>query len=214
MISRVEGELVAVMDGVAEVRNGAFTLEVLVPAADEQFLATQVGELVSFHTILYLEGQSQGASFYPRLIGFGSAEQREFFELFTTVKGIGNRKALRAMQLPFGAIAAAIANKDTGLLTSLPEIGRRTAETIVAQLHGKVDRFVELKPGATGMDGRAGSPGAPGSRLIADAIAVLVQFGEPRIAAIRLVDRALIADPTISSPDALVAAVYRLKEAG
>ena len=99
--------------------------------------------------------------------------------------------------------------KDADLLTTLPEIGRRTAETIVAELHGKVDRFVELKP--VDIDGVAGgeTPTA-----IHDAVTVLVQLGEPRLQARQLVERALRSDPDIESADALVAAAYRLKEEG
>jgi Holliday junction DNA helicase RuvA len=145
----------------------------------------------------------------PRLIGFATPEDRAFFELFTTVKGIGNRKALRALQLPFGTIAAAIAQRDLDLLKSLPEIGKRTAETIVAELHGKVDQFVELKPMPA--DGVADSGK---SALVRDAVAVLTQLGEPKLIARQLVDRALAADPTLESAEVIVAAAFRLKELG
>lgn len=207
MISRIEGQLLTVCEGCAELLlSDNLTFELLVPGADEQQLATCVGRTVSFHTLLYLESQGQGTSFFPRLIGFNSVEQRDFFELFTKVKGIGYRKALRAMQLPFGMIAAAIASRDTTLLVSLPEIGRRTAETIVAELHGKVDRFVEIKPAA------ASAADSTARRIAMDAVAALVQLGEQRLIAAQLIDRALAADPTLKSADALVAAAFRLKE--
>ncbi|MCZ6835172.1 MAG: helix-hairpin-helix domain-containing protein, partial [Planctomycetota bacterium] len=169
-----------------------------------------------FHTLQYLEGQGQGSSFIPRLIGFASLEARQFFELFTTVKGLGAKKALKALQLPFGSIAEAISAKDHGLLVSLPEIGKRTAETIIAELYGKVDRFIELKP--LPGDGKASSPSnqdstSDGGRLslINDAVAILVQLGEPRLQARQLVDRALEADGSIDSADDLVAGAFQLK---
>src|SRR5262245_42165421 len=152
MISQIAGELVGFNheDNIAELRNGWMTIEVLVPAADAQRIAASIGASAQFHTLLYLESQNQGMSFTPRLIGFASPQQREFFQLFTTVKSIGYRKALRALQLPFADVAAAIAAKDRDLLVSLPEIGKRTADTIIAELSGKVDQFVELKPAFTG----------------------------------------------------------------
>lgn len=163
MICRIQGQLVAVRDGTAELRVGSLTYEVLVPAADSMLLATRVGEEVEFHTLHYLEGQGQGSSFWPRLIGFRSPMDRDFFELFTTVKGIGNRRALRALQLPFARVAEAIALRDHGTLQSLPEIGRRTAEAICVELKGKVDRFVMHAAMGGGAGGATGANGANGA---------------------------------------------------
>ncbi len=212
MISRIEGILQTVTDdGRALLRCDYLTYELFVPGADQQRLATMVGQTVDFHTLHYMENHGQGAAYLPRLIGFSCPEDRAFFELFTTVKGIGNRKALRALQLRFGTIAAAIADKDLDLLKSLPEIGKRTAETIVAELHGKVDRFVELKPiSATRQTG----PQSVRSSLINDAVSVLTQLGEQKLNARQLVDRALAADPTLESAEVIVAAAFRLKEIG
>ena len=117
--------------------------------------------------------------------------------------GVRHRKALRALQLPIPTIARAIAEKDLDTLRSLPEIGKRTAETIVLELHDKV--AID-----EGIDSLAQEVTAPGASR--DAIQVLVQLGEPRIRAVELVDRAGRADPDIETPDALVAAALRLKE--
>jgi len=205
--SRIEGTLTAITDGRAHLQCEHLTYEVLVPAADQQRMATLLEQSVVLHTLHYLEGSGQGANFTPRLVGFATLEDRAFFELFTTVKGIGNRKALRCLALPFTSIAEAIASRDADLLKSLPEIGKRLAETIIAELHGKVDRFVELKPG---MDLDAGIDPEQAS-LINDAAAVLVQLGENQLQARQLVQRAAAADPTIDTPDALVAAAFRIK---
>ncbi|MHC4615999.1 MAG: Holliday junction branch migration protein RuvA [Planctomycetota bacterium] len=145
-------------------------------------------------------------SLLPRLIGFGSTEERAFFELLTTVKGLGMRKALRALRLPYRAVARAIATEDLEVLTSLPEIGRRTAQTIVAELGGKVDRFLELKPDETAESGQP--------VIVRDAVAVLVQLGESKPQARLLIEQALADDPDVSSADDLVAAAYRVKETG
>jgi len=213
MISRIEGELVELTDGRAMIACGAVTYEVLVPGYDQQRLATLVGGPCAVHTLHYLEAQGPTGPFVPRLIGFATPEERAFFELFTTVKGMGNRKALRALQLPCGAVAGAIAEKDLDLLKSLPEIGKRTAETIVAELSGKVDRFVEVKPtpGASRPGAAAGLSDAR-SQLIRDAVAVLVQLGESKLVARQLVDRALAADKTLATADQLMAAALRLKQ--
>jgi Holliday junction DNA helicase RuvA len=210
VISRIDGILESIDGGRAELRSGDIVYAILVPGVDQQRLARRVGEPITLHTLHYLETSNQGASFTPRLIGFSSASDRAFFELFTTVKGVGNRKAVRALQLPFSTIAEAIAKKDVDLLKSLPEIGKRTAETIVAELAGKVDPFLGAGPVEEGAGRPVGR--TPKSRTIADeAVAVLVTLGEPKLQSMQLVQRALDVDPQIATSEALIAAVFRLK---
>ncbi len=208
MISRIEGVLEAIQGGKALLRCGPIAYELLLPGVDQQRLTPSIGATVSFHTLHYLESHGQGASFTPRLIGFQSPADRAFFELFTTVKGLGNRKALRALQMPFHQIAAAIARKDVDFLKSLPEIGKRTAETIVAEIHGKVDPYVQANDRSSS-GGR--SMAEPKQTLADEAIAVLTSLGEQRLNALQLIERVLEVDPTIDSAEALVAAAYRLK---
>ncbi len=209
MISRIEGDLVRAGEEGVELRCGDVTYGLAVPAADAEGLARRVGERLEFHTLHYLESQGQGNSFVPRLIGFRSRDARAFFEMLTTVKGLGARKALRVLRLPFAKLAEAIARKDVDLLRTLPEIGRRTAETIVAELHGNVDRFFELKPAAGPGDPETGPPA-----VVRDAVAALARLGESRQEARRLVERALADDPTLATADAVVAAAYRVQQAG
>jgi len=216
MITQLSGTLTAIEDGAAHVQCGELTYEVLVPAADTMALAARIGQPVRFHTLHYLEGQGQGSSFWPRLIGFRHAADRAFFELFTTVKGIGNRKALRALQLPFAQVADAIAARDHALLQSLPEIGKRTAEAICVELKGKVDPFVRGGAPAAG-GGKAPAPRGPitaeGKLMAAahDAVEVLAQLGHPKAAARDMVERVLAREdlPKDATPDAIVERALR-----
>ncbi len=213
MIASIEGELISAEDGAALVQVGPIAYEVLVPAADVPALAGQRGSVVRFVTLHYLEGQGQGSSFWPRLIGFRSAEDRDFFELFTTVKGIGVRKALRALQRPFAEVAAAIARRDEKALTALPEIGKKMAETIVVELKDKVARFTATAGG--GMDAAVVGGVVAGAGALAgaagDAVIVLVQLGEARPMAERLIERALQVEGAKAAAEVLVAAALRLR---
>ncbi len=202
MITRIRGELVELTERSALIHVEAVTYELLVPAADVPTLLSKLGMPVEFYTLHYLEGQSQGSSFIPRLIGFSSEQDRAFFELFTTVKGIGNRKALRALVRPFMETASAIANRDATALTTMPEIGKRSAETIIAELHGKVDVFVVEV---------ASTIEAMMPAYCEDAISMLVQLGESKRDAKQLVQRAYEIDPDISSADQLVQNSFQLK---
>ena len=203
MITRIRGELVELTERSALIHVEAVTYELLVPAADVPTLLSKIGMPIEFYTLHYFEGQSQGSSFIPRLIGFSCEQDRAFFELFTTVKGIGNRKALRALVRPFIETASAIANRDSTALTSMPEIGKRSAETIIAELHGKVDVFV-LEEVASTIESTMPA-------YCEDAITMLVQLGESKRDAKQLVQRAYEIDSNITSADQLVQTSFQLK---
>jgi Holliday junction DNA helicase RuvA len=193
MITRISGRLESVVGNQCVVAVGAGDIahEVLVPAYLSDVLLEQVGQRVTLWTLEFLESPNQGASFVPRLLGFGSVQERRFFELLTTVRGIGMRKALRALATDVGTVAAAIARRDARSLTDLPEIGKRMAETIIAELNGKVDAFVsesvrEAAEGLPGENERTG--GTRGAEE--DAIEALIALGETRSEAEVLVGRA------------------------
>ncbi len=214
MIARIEGILDSIEADRAYLRlpNG-LTYEVLLPAFTSARLGGSIGRDVTLHTLHYLESQAQGATIYPRLAGFLSATDKQFFELFVTCKGIGHRRALRAMTLSTAQIAGAIADRDLALLQSLPEVGKRTAETIAVTLKGKVDRFVDALPaGTTGSDGEPAT--TPSGGLARDALHVLLQLGENRVQATNWIDRALSSDDAPKDAEALVAEVYRIKGGG
>ncbi len=188
MISAVTGTLVRVGEDRAWLSAGPIELEVLVPASDIEGLESRVGEELTFHTVLYLEGDTSGGNSTPRLIGFQTDTDRGFFGRFITVKGIGPRKALKALVVPAGELAAAIENSDARALVKLPQIGKRAADTIIAELAGKLGAFIDLAaaPGET----RSARP-TP-SRLTPvdqDAVDTLVALGERPADAERLLER-------------------------
>jgi holliday junction DNA helicase RuvA len=204
MIVRLAGKLEYVGEDCVHVTTGDFTRELLVPAADVPFLQTRIGQTATFFTLEYIEGNPSFGGLAPKMLGFLRVEDKEFFDLFTTVKGIGTRKALRALAMPASQIAAAIALKDVRKLSSLPGVGKRMAETIVAELHGKVDRF------AVG----AGAGAVPVESLPdyqQQAIDVLVKLGERRPEAESWGSRACDADPAMKDAQKVIQAVYRLK---
>ena len=143
---------------------------------------------------------------HPTANSLDSVSDRDFFELLTSVKGIGNRKALRALQRSFADIAAMIEQKDFAALQSLPEIGRKTAETIVVELKDKVSRFAAGAANSARVGGAVKMSGA-----VADALVVLMQLGEPRVVAERLVERAALVVGKSAAADAIVAAALQLK---
>ncbi|MHC4983915.1 MAG: Holliday junction branch migration protein RuvA [Planctomycetota bacterium] len=205
MIARITGTIQQVADGAVLMdTGGGLCYEVLIPACEAERLRRLAGETVVLHTIHYVEGDPAHGVQRPRLIGFADEGEREFFKLFTRVKGIGVRKALRALVRPVAEVAAAIQDKDAKFLVALPEIGRRTAEQVIAELHGKVEQFA----------GKAPPAAAELPQPAAEALAVLVQLGERRSDAAALVERVLAAAPELSSPEAIIQQVYRAKAGG
>ncbi len=195
MIAALTGQLVRVAEPHVYMQVGPMLYELLVPAADVELhrSAIGVGE-ITLHTLLYLEGDPNRGNLEPRLLGFTRAEDKKFFELFTTVKGIGPRTALRALTISVGEIAQAIESRDVRLLVKLDGIGKRTAELIVAELAGKAGKFA----GAGGLPPRAApAPVSRYAREEEDAIALIVSGGERRAEAEQLLARAKAAKPEL-----------------
>ncbi len=86
----------------------------------------------------------RGGKLMPRLVGFLTIVEREFFELFCSVDGVGVKKALRAMTQPVQDTAVMIEQQDTKALSALPGIGPATAERMIAKLRRKMPKFALL----------------------------------------------------------------------
>ena len=183
-------------------------IEALIPTYLADALESKIGTKITLHTKTLLEAQGQGTSFVPRLIGFGSADERSFFETFTSVKGVGTRKALRALTEQPSTIAALIIAKDAKSLTKLPEIGKRTAETVIAELTGKVEKYAgdaimsgSLHTASTIEPTFASGPAS-------EAVSALMALGESRVEAARKVEIVLGRLGQDADTDTIVQAVF------
>ncbi len=217
MLAAISGTLESVGAGAAHLSlalgEGALTYEVLVSPFTAERLLARRGQRVSLHTLELLESPNQGASFVPRLLGFETREDRAFFELLTKVKGLGPRRALRALAASTADVARMILERDAKGLTRLPEIGKKLAESIVAEIGEKAGAFAapdepraQRAPGAAGEVVEARSSL---SRAAEQAIVALVRLGESRPEAERMVER--VARETDESPDAILAAALAFR---
>jgi Holliday junction DNA helicase RuvA len=205
VITHVTGTVAQIGEGFVVVDRDGLGYEVLASAATLAELHPRLGSVQTLHTLQYLEGNLAVSHLIPRLIGFLTPSEREFFSEFTKVKGISFRRGLRAMALPVGQLAEAIESGNEGLLTSLPEIGRKTAAQIVAELRGKLTRFL-------------GSPGAPEVAPLMSltaaqrtALEILVTWGDRRADAQRWISIAVEKEPHLQEADEIVRAAYRAK---
>lgn len=141
MITRITGKLVRLTEAAAEIEAGAFVYQVLLPEFVRRRLQDRIGRNVSLQTIEYLEGNPQQGRLIPRLVGFLSNAERQFFDLVCSVDGVGVKKALRAMNRPVHEVATAIEEQDVKFLSTLPGIGPAVGERIIAKLRRRMARF-------------------------------------------------------------------------
>jgi len=207
MISRIHGKLTKVTDQFALVDNGGVSYEVMVPSGLAERLkeSGKVGHPISLDTIYYIEAGEKRSNFYPKLVGFTDPVDREFFSLFTSVQGMGVRRALKCLILPIKEIASAIETRDAGKLTTLPGVGGRLADKIIAELNGKTAKFALSKteePLAKDM--------SHVSKTFADeAIEILLQLQYNKAEAQKMIDSALKSNPDIGNTEDLISYIFQ-----
>ena len=205
MIVGLTGTLVGVTEDSVIVERQGVAREVLVPRYAIGELAAHRGQQVTLHTMEFYEGNQASGHLIPRMLGFLHEEDRLFFTRFVSVKGIGPRKALKALSEPVRRVATWIESGDTKALARLAGIGKRAAEMIVASLKGKMDDLAI--PDSADMPAEA----VRLSQAQQDALEVLVAWGDSRSDAERWLQRAAQLHPDFETPDQWVRAVYRFK---
>ncbi len=76
------------------------------------------------------------------LYGFKTREERDLFEKLTSVSGIGIKHAFSLLKnLSAEKIVQAIEDKDITVLSSVPGIGKKTAQRLIFELQGKIDFY-------------------------------------------------------------------------
>ncbi|MHC5062176.1 MAG: Holliday junction branch migration protein RuvA [Planctomycetota bacterium] len=205
MIARIEGKLTKLDEDTALVQVGAVTYEIMLPGYCTTALADKIGSEIALCTTQYYEGSPGGGNLIPRMIGFLNNNERDFFSRFVSVKGIGIKKGLKSLSIPIETIAAAIENGDEKTLLTLSGIGKRMAQHIIAELKGK------LAPFAAGAE-------MPSKAMLefkpfqAEALEILIAWGEKRNEAMELIELAVSRHPEIITAEQLVPIVYRLKQ--
>ena len=203
MIAKIEGKLVKLDSDSALVQVGDVAYEVLIPGYCVGELSGKINSQIALCTMEYYEGTPGGGNLIPRMVGFMNLGERDFFCKFTSVKGIGIRKGLRALSVPIATIASAIENADDKILISLPGIGKRMAQQIIAELAGKLESFA------------ASAQTTTEHRFMpfqAEALEILIAWGEKRNEAIELIELAVEKHPDVKTAEQLVPLVYRLKQ--
>src|SRR2546426_7373642 len=165
MITRITGLLNRVLEEEIRMQVGPLEYQVLVPEFVRRPLQTRAGHEVTLYTSQYHDGNPMQGRVVPRLIGFITETELEFFELFCTVDKVGVRKAIKALIRPIREIADAVQRQDAKWLTTLPGIGPATAEQIVATLRRKITKFALMPAGTPGSETAAAASSVDGKIL-------------------------------------------------
>ncbi len=207
MITKITGILQRVLDDEIRVQVGALEYQVLVPEFVRRSLQNRLGEEVTLHTSHYLEGNPVQGRMVPRLVGFASEAELEFFDLFCTIDKVGVRKAMKALVRPVRDIADAIQRQDAKWLTTLPGIGPATAEQAVATLRRKVTKFALMR--APEPDGKPAATATIEGNVLEDAYAALISVGHSPQEARERLDRLLTSGKQYKTFEEVMLDIYK-----
>jgi Holliday junction DNA helicase RuvA len=205
MITKISGRLNRILDEEVRLQLDKLEYQVLVPDFVRRQLQSQIGEEITLHTSHYLDGNPMQGKVVPRLLGFMSEQEMDFFELFCTVDKVGIKKAIKALVRPVQEIADAIQRQDAKWLSTLPGIGPATADKVVATLRKKVTRF------ALGGKHSVGAPAGDGDgQVLEDAYNALLGLGHAPLEARNLLDKLLASGHSCNSVEAVLNDIYKM----
>ena len=208
MISQLSGKLKRLKENRLLVDVGGITYDVLIPPTTLKAIESdhlKNGDPIELFTFHYFQVEPSRGT--PVLIGFLNEIEREFFERFITVSGVGPKAACKALSEPISIIAQAIDRGDHRMLESLPGIGAQRAKEIIAKLQGKVGKFGLIQDRNMPL-----TKEMPGEEQVGtEALEVLLQLQYKRQEAERMIQEALRRRPGIETAEELLNEVYRQK---
>jgi Holliday junction DNA helicase RuvA len=195
------------------VRVNSLCYEVFVPSGIasrlRQMPEQERSNPLTLYTINYIDGAVGGGHLTPKLVGFLDPLDREFFEIFTTVPGVGFMKALKCLVRPINEIALAVERGDAAFLEELPFVGKKTAERIVTELRGKMAKFA-LAHSEEPLAVERESAG----ELKQEALQVLTQLEYSRGEAQRIVDQTFTRHKNLKTVEDFLRKVFEQRQSG
>ncbi len=203
MIVRISGKIIEKGANYVVIDMGGICYQVLIPTAVIQRLDEMVTADANISLITYHYLQVEPSRSIPMLIGFLNEIEKEFFEAFITVSGIGPRAAVKALNKPISLIAKAIDEANIDFLKSLPGIGQQRAKEIVAKLQNKVGKFGLIQ------DTLGVKKESISRDIEEEALAVLMQLEYKKSEAGLMIKKALERSSNIQNTEELLNEVYK-----
>jgi len=138
MLSYLKGSLISVGDDSVEIEINGMGFNIQIPSSDIPLLPP-AGKEVKILTHLILQEDKVG------LFGFLEEKEKLIFQRLLSVAGIGPKAALALLSsFSSAALAEIIINEDIAQLTTVPGIGKKTAQRLVLELKEKMESEVEI----------------------------------------------------------------------
>jgi Holliday junction DNA helicase RuvA len=133
MISAIKGRVFSITPGEVHIEtNSGAIYHVLIPVSNYSKLKNT--KEVLLYTVLRVKEDQM------ILYGFLTVKEKTFFQKFISVSGIGGKTALSLISAFSGnELVEAINNGDIGKISSIPGIGKKTAQRVVLELTGKLE---------------------------------------------------------------------------
>ena len=138
------------------------------------------------------------------LYGFATGLEQDLFERLIAISGIGPKLALSVLSgMEPPDLVRAIRAQDVARLTSIPGVGKKTAERIGLELKDRLPKSLQAAADAA-------KPAAPEDQLRADLLSALLNLGYQRAAAEKAIEKETAATPAPTFENALRAVLRRL----
>ena len=138
MLATIRGEVTQIEDNAIIVEVGGAGLRAFVPKPLREKLA--VGQIVLLHTHLVVREDALS------LYGFESVDERRLFTMLLGVDSVGPRTALAVLStLAIDTVQRAVFSEEADILSTVPGVGKKTAQKIILYLHDRLKPEDALK---------------------------------------------------------------------
>jgi holliday junction DNA helicase RuvA len=172
MIGRIAGTLLEKNPPTLIIDVQGLGYEVDVPMSTFYTLPA-CGERVMLHTHFVVREDAQ------LLFGFANVAERAAFRQLVKISGIGARTALSVLSgLSVAELNRAVTLQESGRLTKIPGIGKKTAERLLLELRDKLPKLgagPQVSAGETAISGADYAPDAPDA--LSDILNALLALG-------------------------------------
>ncbi len=186
MIAYLSGKILEKEANSVIIDVGGIGYEATIPLSTFYELG-EIGEAVALRIFTYVREDAL------QLFGFKTLQERELFLKLITVSGIGPKVGISMLSgMNADEIIAAIRTDNLARLTSIPGIGRKTAERLVIELRDKVASLASISSASTSASSDGiGQTAASTNEIYDDAISALVNLGYQRNAAEKALKQAV-----------------------
>jgi Holliday junction DNA helicase RuvA len=144
MIAQITGKLIhkalpwivlEIEHGEREIQKSAIGYEIQIPMTTAYKLP-EVGQFCTLFTHLVVREDAH------ELCGFASRSERDLFRILLKANGIGPKSALGILSgMDAPTFVQSVLNENISLLTSIPGIGKKTAERLLIDLKDKLQKW-------------------------------------------------------------------------